>query len=113
MTKPFRHEVYDAWPKKDPKKKSYWWVYAVVGLLVAALFNACVQNVTYRDVYQGVEEQKVDPSYVYVEKTYEPKPEVVPTPEPKLLPPCATEDSENCYWDADTMGNGEGHDVVN
>ncbi len=24
------------------------------------------------------------------------------------LPPCATEDSDNCYWDADTMGNGEG-----
>lgn len=24
------------------------------------------------------------------------------------LPPCATEDSTNCYWDADTMGNGEG-----
>lgn len=22
--------------------------------------------------------------------------------------PCATEDSTDCYWDADTMGNGEG-----
>jgi len=28
------------------------------------------------------------------------------------LPPCATEDSVHCYWDADTMGNGVGHDVV-
>lgn len=24
------------------------------------------------------------------------------------LPPCQTEDSDNCYWDADTMGNGTG-----
>jgi hypothetical protein len=29
------------------------------------------------------------------------------------LPPCATEDSSHCYWDADTRGNGLGHDVVN
>lgn len=28
------------------------------------------------------------------------------------LPPCATEDSDNCYWDADTMGNDQGHDSV-
>lgn len=28
------------------------------------------------------------------------------------LPPCATEDSTGCYWDADTMGNGLGSDVV-
>ena len=28
------------------------------------------------------------------------------------LPPCATEDSSQCYWDADTMGNGQGEDVV-
>lgn len=28
------------------------------------------------------------------------------------LPPCATEDAVGCYWDADTMGNGRGHDVV-
>lgn len=28
------------------------------------------------------------------------------------IPPCATEDSDNCYWDADTMGNGTGHDSV-
>lgn len=28
------------------------------------------------------------------------------------LPPCPTEDSTGCYWDADTMGNGLGHDVV-
>lgn len=28
------------------------------------------------------------------------------------LPPCATEDSSQCYWDADTMGNGLGSDVV-
>lgn len=24
------------------------------------------------------------------------------------LPPCATEDSVSCYWDAATMGNGVG-----
>lgn len=28
------------------------------------------------------------------------------------LPPCATEDSTGCYWDADTMGNGMGNDLV-
>ncbi|AVR56880.1 hypothetical protein PBI_TRISCUIT_5 [Microbacterium phage Triscuit] len=25
-----------------------------------------------------------------------------------VLPPCATEDSDNCYWDASRQGNGEG-----
>lgn len=29
------------------------------------------------------------------------------------LPPCKSEDGTHCYWDADTMGNGIGHDVVN
>ncbi len=28
------------------------------------------------------------------------------------LPPCPTEDSTGCYWDAQTMGNGVGNDVV-
>lgn len=28
------------------------------------------------------------------------------------LPPCPTEDSTACYWDADTQGNGLGADVV-
>lgn len=28
------------------------------------------------------------------------------------LPACQTEDSTACYWDADTMGNGMGHDIV-
>lgn len=28
------------------------------------------------------------------------------------LPPCPTEDSTGCYWDADTMGNGEGEDSI-
>ena len=28
------------------------------------------------------------------------------------LPPCKTEDSTHCYWDADTMGNGQGNDFV-
>lgn len=28
------------------------------------------------------------------------------------LKPCRNEDSRHCYWDADTMGNGRGHDVV-
>lgn len=28
------------------------------------------------------------------------------------LPPCLTEDSTGCYWDADTQGNGDGRDVV-
>lgn len=31
---------------------------------------------------------------------------------PETLPPCATEDSTHCYWDASTMGNGLGSDVV-
>lgn len=29
-----------------------------------------------------------------------------------ILPPCATEDSTNCYWDASAQGNGQGHDFV-
>ena len=29
-----------------------------------------------------------------------------------MLPPCASEDSTNCYWDAQTQGNGLGHDSV-
>ncbi|QIG59109.1 hypothetical protein SEA_RUBYRALPH_101 [Microbacterium phage RubyRalph] len=28
------------------------------------------------------------------------------------LPPCPTEDSEGCYWDASEQGNGDGADVV-
>jgi hypothetical protein len=28
------------------------------------------------------------------------------------LPACATEDSDNCYWDADTQGNEQGTDSV-
>lgn len=28
------------------------------------------------------------------------------------LGPCKSEDSTHCYWDAQTMGNGRGHDVV-
>lgn len=29
------------------------------------------------------------------------------------MTPCVTEDSENCYWDATTMGNGVGTSFVN
>lgn len=28
------------------------------------------------------------------------------------LPPCPTEDSDGCHWDASEQGNGQGHDVV-
>lgn len=31
---------------------------------------------------------------------------------PQGLPPCVTEDSVGCYWDAQTMGNRLGSDVV-
>jgi uncharacterized protein YfaQ (DUF2300 family) len=31
----------------------------------------------------------------------------------EYLPPCKTEDSSHCYWDAETQGNGQGNDVVN
>ena len=31
----------------------------------------------------------------------------------KSLPACQFEDSQHCYWDADTMGNGQGRDVIN
>lgn len=30
----------------------------------------------------------------------------------KSLPACKSEDQTDCYWDADTAGNGRGHDVV-
>lgn len=29
------------------------------------------------------------------------------------MPACEYEDSENCYWDASTMGNGVGVSFVN
>ena len=29
------------------------------------------------------------------------------------LPPCLTEDSTGCVWNASEQGNGQGHDVVN
>lgn len=29
-----------------------------------------------------------------------------------ILPPCATEDSTQCYWDAQTMGNGRGRSFI-
>lgn len=29
------------------------------------------------------------------------------------LPPCPTEDSVHCYWDASQAGNGIGSDIVN
>ena len=29
------------------------------------------------------------------------------------LAPCATEDAQNCYWDAATMGNGTGVSFIN
>lgn len=28
------------------------------------------------------------------------------------LPPCQTEDSSNCYWNAQTMGNGNGSSFI-
>jgi hypothetical protein len=30
-----------------------------------------------------------------------------------IFPPCATEDSTYCLWDASEQGNGEGFDVIN
>lgn len=29
------------------------------------------------------------------------------------LPPCLTEDSDNCVWRASEQGNGQGSDVIN
>ena len=29
-----------------------------------------------------------------------------------FIPPCATEDSTNCYWDASTSGNGTGSSFI-
>lgn len=40
---------------------------------------------------------------------------VIVTSEPdnaKMVLPCATEDSDNCYWNADEMGNLKGTDFV-
>ena len=31
---------------------------------------------------------------------------------PAVLPPCAEEDSTNCFWDAGTSGNGIGTDFI-
>lgn len=30
-----------------------------------------------------------------------------------ILPPCPTEDSTMCTWDATQHGNGQGHSIVN
>lgn len=36
-----------------------------------------------------------------------------PTPAPSsTLPPCEYEDSDNCFWDAQSRGNGEGTSFV-
>jgi hypothetical protein len=32
---------------------------------------------------------------------------------PQPLPACVAEDSTNCYWDADSRGNGQGRSFVN
>lgn len=29
-----------------------------------------------------------------------------------VLPPCASEDSTQCYWDASAQGNGQGHSFI-
>ena len=31
---------------------------------------------------------------------------------PRILPPCAYEDRDNCYWDAAHRGNGQGQSFV-
>ena len=37
----------------------------------------------------------------------------LPTPAPSsTLPPCEYEDSDNCFWDAQSRGNGEGTSFV-
>ena len=36
---------------------------------------------------------------------------IEPAPE-RAMPACATEDSDNCFWDAETMGNGEGRSFI-
>ena len=33
-------------------------------------------------------------------------------PEPGVLPPCATEDSDNCYWDGGENGKGNAFVVI-
>lgn len=33
-------------------------------------------------------------------------------PCPNCLPPCPTEDSSYCYWDASERGNGLGRDFI-
>ncbi|WNT44312.1 membrane protein [Microbacterium phage CandC] len=35
-----------------------------------------------------------------------------PSPNPPALPACATEDSDNCWWDATKQGNGAGLSFV-
>lgn len=51
MTRPFFHETYDQFPKKEPGKKSTWWKYALFALAFALLFNGCVQSIQYEDQY--------------------------------------------------------------
>lgn len=37
---------------------------------------------------------------------------MISRPNPDALLPCTSEDSTHCYWDAQTQGNGHGHDFV-
>ena len=36
----------------------------------------------------------------------------VSVPVDLTIPPCPTEDSNGCYWDASTRGNGLGHSFI-
>jgi len=39
-------------------------------------------------------------------------PQQLPTISIPAETPCPTEDSDNCFWDADVQGNGLGTDVI-
>jgi len=49
-----------------------------------------------------------------IRDTYTVTPAPAPAPEfpTYSLPPCESEDSDNCYWDAARMGNGTGQSFI-
>jgi len=83
--------------------------YAVIGGAIGGIaLTACIAAVTSPEDTAPTPTPTATEAPIVVEVTGEP----TPTESPLSLPPCPTEDSDGCYWDADTMGNHKGTDSV-
>lgn len=95
----------------------------VLGLLAGAGAVGCLAAYDSQDIppctdrvatdggiCEGALVEEVE-DYSDVDRELEPLPAESSTV-PADLPPCEVEDADNCYWDAATMGNGEGRSFV-